>query len=287
MSWKADLHLRIVESLQLNSSAVLTFLSEFISSELKRVGISKAILGLSGGVDSALAASLACAALGPKNVTAVYMPYKSSAASSRTDAKAVAAILGMNFREIDISSQVDAYYQHDPEASKLRRGNKMARERMSILYDLSQEQNSLVIGTSNKTELLIGYGTLYGDMASAINPLGDLYKTQVWALSQAAGLPSSVLNKAPSADLWAGQSDEADLGFSYFDADRLLTAMIDFRMDDETLKKADFKSDLIADIRRRVQRSQFKRLMPVIAKLSSRTLGRDFRYPRDWGTVVS
>jgi NAD+ synthase len=164
-----------------------------------------------------------------------------------------------------------------------RRGNKMARERMTILYDHSARWNALVIGTSNKTELLLGYGTLYGDMASAINPLGDLYKTQVWALAEAIGVPSVIVAKEPSADLWVGQTDEGELGFSYREVDRLLYLMVDQRYTKPELLAAGFPERFVDDVAQRIMNSQFKRRLPVIAKVSQRTIDRDFRYSRDWG----
>jgi NAD+ synthase len=159
----------------------------------------------------------------------------------------------------------------------------MARERMSILYDQSWSWRALVIGTSNKTELLLGYGTIYGDMASAINPIGDLYKTQVWQLADALRVPTSIVQKAPSADLWAGQSDETELGFQYRMIDQLLYYLVERRYTVEEVKRVGFDEAFIEEIVRRVRENQYKRRLPVIAKLSSRTIDRDFRYPRDWG----
>jgi NAD+ synthase len=241
------------------------------------------VLGVSGGVDSSLVATLAAQALGPKNVRGVIMPYRLSDPKSRSDALEVIKQLGIEQLEIDISPQVDAYFAHFPDADQKRRGNKMARERMTILYDQSWAWRALVIGTSNKTELLLGYGTIYGDMASAINPIGDLYKTQVWQLADAVGVPTAIVQKAPSADLWAGQSDETELGFQYRMIDQLLYYLVERRYSVEELKRQGFDQAFITDIVRRVRENQYKRRLPVIAKLSSRTIDRDFRYPRDWG----
>jgi len=213
----------------------------------------------------------------------VIMPYKTSDPKSKSDALQVVQQLGIQHLEIDISPQIDAYFARFPDADQKRRGNKMARERMSILYDQSWVWRALVIGTSNKTELLLGYGTIYGDMASAINPVGDLYKTQVWQLADAVGVPTSIVQKAPSADLWSGQSDETELGFQYRMIDQLLYYLVDRRYAVEELKQLGFDEAFIADIVRRVRDNQYKRRLPVIAKLSSRTIDRDFRYPRDWG----
>jgi len=178
---------------------------------------------------------------------------------------------------------VDAYCDQFPDADNMRRGNKMARERMTILFDHSALYGGLVLGTSNKTELLLGYGTLYGDMASALNPIGDLYKTQVWQLSEEVGVPKPVIEKKPSADLWAGQTDEEELGFTYREVDELLYRMVDQRADSAELVAAGFKQEFISSIYSKVQNSHFKRRLPVIAKVSGRTIDRDFRYSRDWG----
>ena len=184
---------------------------------------------------------------------------------------------------IDISPQIDAYFAHHEEADRARRGNKMARERMAVLYDMSWEHRALVVGTSNKTELLLGYGTIYGDMAHALNPLGDLYKTQVFALARHLELPDVVIDKKPSADLWEGQSDEDDLGFEYVVVDGLLQAMVDERRSPAELRALGYEDAFIDEINRRIRTSQYKRRPPVIAKLGVRTIDRDFRYPRDWG----
>jgi NAD+ synthase len=178
---------------------------------------------------------------------------------------------------------VDAYFELYPDADNTRRGNKMARERMTILYDHSAASPALVLGTSNKTELLLGYGTLHGDMASALNPIGDIYKTQVWQLAEEMEVPQVVIDKKPSADLWAGQTDEQDLGFTYREVDELLYHMVDQRYSREELVAHGFAPDFIELIYAKVQNSHFKRRLPVIAKVSQRTIDRDFRYSRDWG----
>jgi NAD+ synthase len=178
---------------------------------------------------------------------------------------------------------VDAYFETFPGADNMRRGNKMARERMTILFDHSALLSALVLGTSNKTELLLGYGTLYGDMASALNPIGDLYKSHVWQLSEAMGVPREVVEKKPSADLWAGQTDEEELGFTYRQVDELLYRMVDLRMNREELVVAGFEVEFIDTVYSKIQNSHFKRRLPVIAKVSNRTIDRDFRYSRDWG----
>ncbi len=262
---------------------VTEILTGFVREEVGKVGFRRGVVGLSGGVDSALTLAIACRALGAENVVPIVMPYRTSSPASERDARRVAAQLGADPLVIDISAQVDAYFERLPDADRARRGNKMARERMSILYDVSSARHALVIGTSNKTELLLGYSTIHGDSAYALNPIGDLYKTQVYALAGHLGLPEEVLAKPPSADLWEGQSDEEELGFSYALVDRLLFHMVDERRGRDELLRLGFEGGFADQVARRVRDSQFKRRPPLIAKLSQRTIDRDFRYPRDWG----
>ena len=283
MSAPASLTEPVFPPLAINPELVRKILVRFIQNEVQKVGYERVVLGLSGGVDSSLVASLASQALGPNNVLAVIMPYKASDPKSRSDALQVVQQLGINQLEVDITPQIDAYFERFPDADQRRRGNKMARERMTILYDQSSGFRALVIGTSNKTELLLGYGTIYGDMASALNPVGDLYKTQVWQLADAVGVPTGIVQKAPSADLWSGQSDETELGFAYRMVDQLLYYLVDRRYSKEELSRLGFEPAFIDDITRRVRDNQYKRRLPVIAKLSSRTVDQEFRYPRDWG----
>jgi len=266
-----------------NTALLRQILVGFVRDEVRKVGISKAVLGLSGGIDSALVVFLAAEALGPENVHAICMPYRSSNPESEAHARLVAGACGVNYSVIQITPMVDAYFESFPEADNMRRGNKMARERMTILFDQSASLSALVLGTSNKTELLLGYGTLYGDMASALNPIGDLYKSQVWQLSETMGVPREVIDKQPSADLWAGQTDEEELGFSYRQVDELLYRMVDLRMTTTELVAAGFEKEFIDKIYYKIQNSHFKRRLPVIAKVSNRTIDRDFRYSRDWG----
>lgn len=269
--------------LMVNAALLRQVLVGFLREEVRKVGVRKAILGLSGGIDSALVAFLAAEALGPDNVHAIIMPYRTSNPESEAHARLVAGQLGINHEVIEITPMVDAYFTRFPDADNMRRGNKMARERMTILYDHSAALGALVLGTSNKTELLLGYGTLYGDMASALNPIGDIYKTHVWQLSEAMGVPRQVIEKQPSADLWAGQTDEQELGFTYREVDELLYHMIDLRMNRPELLARGFAADFIDTVSSKVQNSHFKRRLPVIAKVSNRTIDRDFRYSRDWG----
>ena len=269
--------------LTVNTGLLRKILVGFVADEVHKVGVRKAVLGLSGGIDSALVAFIAAEALGPENVHAICMPYKSSNPESETHARLVAQACGINFSVIPITPMVDAYFNTFPEADNMRRGNKMARERMTILFDHSALLSALVLGTSNKTELLLGYGTLHGDMASALNPIGDLYKTQVWQLSAEMGVPSAVIEKQPSADLWAGQTDEEELGFTYRQVDELLGRMVDQRLNRDELIAAGFAAEFIDTVYGKIQNSHFKRRLPVIAKVSNRTIDRDFRYSRDWG----
>lgn len=266
-----------------NTDLLRRILTGFVRDEVHKVGVRKAVLGLSGGIDSALVVFIAAEALGAENVHAVCMPYKSSNPESEAHARLVADACGVNFSVVAITPMVDAYFGMFPDADNVRRGNKMARERMTILFDHSALHKALVLGTSNKTELLLGYGTLFGDMASALNPIGDLYKSQVWQLSEAMGVPAEVIEKKPSADLWAGQTDEEELGFSYRQVDELLYRMVDLRLTREELIAYGFAAEFIDNIYGKVQNSHFKRRLPVIAKVSNRTIDRDFRYSRDWG----
>ncbi|EPZ42104.1 NAD+ synthase [Alicyclobacillus acidoterrestris] len=276
------------QALRVNAPFTTSVLEGFIRDEVRKVGFERVLFGLSGGIDSALSAYLATRALGKDAVHAVLMPYRTSSQSSLDDAMEVVEDLGIPYTVVDISGPVDAYFEKmdkllGERASNLRRGNRMARERMVTLYDLSAANNSLVVGTSNKTELLLGYGTQFGDMASALNPIGDLYKSQVRQISRYVGVPSSILDKAPSADLWEDQTDEKELGFSYDDADEILFQWVDLRLSEEEIVERGYDAMLVRQIVRRVQRNHYKRRLPIIAKISSRTIGIDFRYSRDWG----
>jgi NAD+ synthase len=254
----------------------------FLKEETAKVGLRRAVVGLSGGVDSAVSAALAAEAFGPTNVLAVHTPYRTSSPASLEDARAVAGPLGIELRVVPITAQIDAYRALvGDEIPRVRLGNKMARERKSIEFDLAWPDGA-VIGTSNKTELLLGYGTWFGDMASSLNPVGDLYKTQLRELAVLLGVPERVVRKAPTAELWPGQTDEGELGFTYAQADLILYFMVDRRARPEELVTAGFDERLVMRIRDMVRKSHFKRVTPLIAKLSLRTIGHDFLYPRDW-----
>lgn len=274
---------RHTEDLSLNTQIVKNLLVGFVRDEIRNTGFSKGVLGLSGGIDSAVAAALAVEALGKENVLGVMMPYRTSSPQSRDDAELVAGVLGIATEVVDISPMVDAFLQGQGKVDKVRAGNVMARQRMIVLYDISSRHQALVVGTSNKTEIFLGYGTLHGDMACAINPLGDLYKTQVWQLAETLGIPQSIIRKKPSADLWEGQTDEDELGFSYHRVDHLLFFMIDERRSETELENMGFEREFIVKVKGLIRKNQFKRRPPLIAKVSNRTVNVDFRYARDWG----
>ncbi|TSA20474.1 NAD+ synthase [bacterium] len=263
---------------------VRELLVQFLRDESKNAGFHRGVIGVSGGVDSAVSAFLTSEALGNENTVGVIMPYRTSSPKSVEDAQTVIDRLGIRSEVVDISSMVDGYCDTWKVTDKVRRGNIMARMRMIVLYDISAGERALVIGTSNKTEIMVGYGTLFGDTASAINPIGDLYKTQVWQLARALGIPQQIVEKIPTADLWEGQSDEEELGSTYARLDALLYHLVDERRNDEELQKLGFDAGFVDRVKALIQKNQFKRRPPLIAKVSYRTVNVDFRYARDWGT---
>ena len=269
---------------QIAANQAITVIIGFIRAQLEQAGFSRLVVGLSGGVDSATVAFLAERAVGADNLLAVRMPYRTSAHDAETDALRVVTALGCRSERVDITPMVDPMLAlvHDLDQASLqvRRGNVMARQRMIVLYDRSAAFDALVAGTSNKTEALLGYGTLYGDMAAAIAPIGDLYKSQLRAVAEALGVPGEILAKPPSADLWPGQTDEGELGASYDDLDRILFALVDRRWSEERCVAAGLDAALVAWVARRVAATEFKRQLPPVAKLSLRTPGIDHLYPR-------
>ena len=271
-------------SLELDPRWTVEILSRFVRTELQRTGLRDLVLGLSGGIDSAVAVYVAARAIEPQRIHACLLPHSRSSEDSVTDARRVVEALGIDAETIDISPMVDAFTELSGDVGRLRLGNVMSRVRMALLFDRSMQHQALVLGTSNKTELLLGYGTLHGDTASAINPLGDLYKTQVAALASYLGVPDAILRKPPSADLWPDQTDEDELGFGYAEADRLLALLVDARASRATAIEAGFAPEFVDRVTRLVVRSQFKRTPAIIAKVSTRSIGWDFRYPRDWMT---
>lgn len=267
-------------------NTVEKLLVDFLQNEIQRIGISKAVIGLSGGIDSAVSAYLTVKALGKDNVICIMMPYKTSSNESITDAELVINELGVRSKKIEITEMVDAYLAKlkDDNISNVRKGNLMARMRMIVLYDESAKENALVIGTGNKTEILLGYSTLFGDSACALNPLGDLYKTQIFELAKHLNIPKSLIDKKPSADLWEGQTDEQEMGITYAEVDKYLFEKVDERKSHEELLLMGYSKEYMDRIDRMIYRNQFKRIPPIIAKVSNRTINVDFRYNRDWNT---
>jgi NAD+ synthase len=268
--------------LKLNEALAVAALADFLRDGVENAGASGLVLGLSGGVDSALAAALATRALGADRVHAFFLPYRTSDSRSATDATAVAAKLGLALTTIDITPQIDAYFDRvDPEADRVRRGNKMARERMTILFDQSKKLGALVTGTSNKSEILLGYSTVFGDNASSLNPIGDLYKQQVWQLSRFLGVPEQVVGKRPSADLWPGQTSEGELGFEYTTADEVLYLMFDQGLTAAEVIDRGYPETVVGRIVQLEKAHRFKRRLMLIARLSNSAVNLDREIPRD------
>jgi NAD+ synthase len=276
--------------LAIDTAVARRVIVEFIRGQLEQAGFERALLGLSGGIDSALVAFLTAEAIGPERLLCISMPYRTSSAASLTDAASVVEQLGCTYETVEISAMVDGYFGVDgvpgalgpagADASPLRRGNFMARMRMAVLYDRSVTWRGLVVGTGNKTESLIGYTTLFGDSASAFNPIGDLYKSQVRQLAAAVGVPDAIIRKAPSADLWPDQTDEGEGGFSYPVLDRILFWRVDKRMSVDEVAALGFDRALVERVDTMVAGAEFKRQVPPIAKLGPRTTGVDYLYPR-------
>jgi NAD+ synthetase len=278
---EAPLH-RIDASLKIDAALTERWLVAFLRDELiERRRMTKAVLGLSGGIDSALVAFLCARALGPENVHAIRMPYRTSSQDSLDDAQRVVDALGINVDTIEITDAVDGYLRaaHDPDPR--RRGNVMARMRMLVLFDQSARLNALPIGTGNKTERLMGYFTWHADDTPPVNPIGDLYKTQVWALSRHLGVPLEVIDKPPSADLEANQTDEGDMGVTYLTADRILSQILSgYR--DEQIAAVGFEAREIELVRRRVEGTHWKRHLPTTALVSGTAINEFYLRPVDF-----
>ena len=272
----------IRQRLNINTALARRMLTGFIADQISKAGLRGAVLGLSGGIDSALSAYLSAEALGPENVLAVRMPYKTSSAASLSDADLVIEALGIKAITVPISGMADALIEQFPDMTPLRKGNIMARMRMIVLYDQSAEHGLLPMGTSNKTEFLLGYSTIYGDSGVALHPIADLYKYQVRQLSRALGVPQPVIDKAPSADLWEGQTDEGELGFTYDQVDQVLYLLVDERYTVDQVITEGFDAEFVKKVWRRVKANHYKRTMPNVAKLSGRSIGHDFLYLRDY-----
>ena len=268
------------DELAIDTSVARQVIGQFIRGQLQQAGFDRLVLNLSGGIDSALVAYLVAEAIPRDRLLCLMLPYRTSSSASVTDAQAVVDAIGCASELIDITPMVDGFFASQPDAAPLRRGNFMARQRMAVAYDRSVTWGGLVVGTGNKTESLIGYTTLFGDNACAFNPIGDLYKSQVRQLSAALGVPQQIIRKAPSADLWPGQTDETEADFSYPVLDRLLFWRVDKQRSDEEMAALGFDPALVARVDRLIATSEFKRQVPPIAKLGPRTAGVDYLYPR-------
>jgi NAD+ synthase len=272
---------QVAGRLALNAPLAVAVLTDFIRDAVATTGSGGVVVGLSGGVDSALAAALAARALGPERVHALLLPYRTSNPESESDARAVAEQLGIARRVIDITPMVDPYFALEPDANDTRRGNKLARERMTILFDQSRKLGCLVLGTSNKTEILLGYSTVFGDNASSLNPLGDLYKQQIWQLASHLALPQRVVSKKPSADLWPGQTDEEELGMSYEVADEVLYLLFDLGLRPAEVVDRGYEEAAVRRIVELEHANRYKRRLMLIARLSGSAINLDQEIPRD------
>jgi NAD+ synthase len=261
---------------------VETVLVRFIRDSIHKNGFQRGLVGVSGGLDSAVILALVRKALGKTHTFALLMPYRLSAKESMIHGRLICTRLGVPHELIDISPMVDAFFRRYPTDNPVQVGNKCARERMSVLYDFSVRKRAMVVGTSNKSELLVGYSTLYGDSAAAFMPIGDLYKTQVYQLGRHLKIPEEIIQKKPSADLWKNQTDEGEIGMSYDQLDEILYRLVDLRQRPDEIAAGGYSAKAIDKVKRMIVRSQFKRTMPPIAKLQPRTIGIDFRYLRDW-----
>jgi len=269
--------------LSLNGPLVIQRLVDFIASQIKSAGFSKAVLGLSGGIDSTLVAYLTAKAIGHDNLLAIRMPYRTSSQESMFHAQIVSEKLGIQTKTIPITEMADTLIYLQPQMSPVRKGNIMARCRMITLFDQSADWGGLVVGTGNKTEALLGYTTLFGDSACAFNPVGDLFKTQVRQLSRELGVPEEIINKPPSADLWNGQTDEGELGFSYDDVDQLLYHIVHLGESFDEVVSAGFDPALVVSVAKRIRSNHFKRVPAPIAILSHDAVIKDLADLKDWG----
>jgi NAD+ synthase len=264
--------------LRIDVDLVRPVLERFIRREVEGAGLAGVVLGISGGVDSAVAAGLAAAALGPENVTGFWLPYHD--AGELGDAQAAAERLGIRLEEVSVTPMVDAYLKQVGEVYEVRRGNLCARARMIVLFDRSREAKAMVMGTGNKSELLLGYFTLFGDGACSLAPLADLYKGQVYLLAEALGVPAKIIEKTPSAGLWPGQTDEGELGVSYFRLDRYLYYLVEKGEKPITLLERGFDADFQRHVIGLINRNLFKRKVPIIAQVTGRTITKPIELPQ-------
>ena len=259
---------------------ITEYLEHFLDNEVRKTGIKKVVIGLSGGLDSAVVAVLAQRVF-KDDLLCIKMPSQYSSQNSLDDADALCKDFSLRSETHSIAPMLEAYELKNPNLDNLRKGNFSSRMRMATLFDISARENALVLGTSNKSELMLGYGTLYGDLASAINPIGDLYKSEVFELAHYLKVTKSIIEKPPSADLWDGQSDEADLGYTYAQLDHAMKLYVDERVPREKIVQMGVDEKMLDMIVSKIYRNHFKRKMPVIAKLTARTVNHDFNYPRD------
>lgn len=269
--------------LSLDPGKTISDLTEFIAAQIHTAGFTRAVLGLSGGIDSTLVAYLTVKAIGHDNLLTIRMPYRTSSQESMFHAQIVAEKLGIRSLTMPITEMADTLINQKPDMSPVRKGNIMARCRMITLFDQSAEWGGLVLGTGNKTEILLGYTTLFGDSACAFNPVGDLYKTQVRQLSRVLGVPEEIINKPPSADLWSGQTDEGELGFSYEDVDQLLYHIVDLGESFDEVVSAGFDPTFVASAAKRIRNNHFKRVPAPIAFISPNAVVKDLADLKDWG----
>jgi NAD+ synthetase len=267
--------------LALDCELATEWLVSFLRSEFKRRGFEKAVVGMSGGVDSAVTGFLCARAFGAENTIAVRMPYRTSSPQSLEHAKLVIDALGLTERTVDISNAVDGYLAIEPDSDSSRRGNVMARMRMIVLFDLSAKYRALPVGTGNKTERLFGYFTWHADDSPPINPLGDLFKTQVWDLARHLGVPDVIINKPASADLIQGQTDEGDFGISYAKADEILNWLLTGYKPEEIVAHG-FTSSDVEIVRKRLGSTHWKRKLPTVAMLSPSAIGESYLRPVDY-----
>lgn len=268
--------------LEIDCEAVEKVLVNFIRDSVYKNNFKNGIIGVSGGIDSAVVLALTRRALGSDHTFALLMPYKLSSADSLSHGKKICGQLNVTYEIVDITPPVDAYFEKFAAEDKVLIGNKCARERMSVLYDFSVRKKALVVGTSNKSEMLIGYSTLYGDSAAAFLPIGDLYKTQVFELAGYLQIPGEIIEKKPSADLWQDQTDEGEIGITYKVLDEILFNLVERRKRAVDIEKMGYAPATIKNIKKKIINSQFKRTMPPVVKIQNRAIGIDFRYLRDW-----